>query len=110
MIGLGLGKRYTIWEERVLWHEIFTLPRPSFVMIMKRNLCSGITIGLGMKPRTPECAADRIIENIESRSATGFSHREVKCTFILRGLVQLFDHVSAHRAGIGDVIKKHYGG
>jgi hypothetical protein len=78
-------------------------------MIMK-NLCSGITIGLGMKTRTPECAADRIIENIESRSATRFSHLEVKYTFILRGFVQLFDDISAHRAGIGDVIKKHYGG
>jgi NAD(P)-dependent dehydrogenase (short-subunit alcohol dehydrogenase family) len=68
------------------------------------------SFGLGMKPRTPECAADKIIENIESRSATGFSHFEVKCTFILRGLVQLFDDRSARRAGFGEVIGKNYGG
>jgi NAD(P)-dependent dehydrogenase (short-subunit alcohol dehydrogenase family) len=68
------------------------------------------SFGLGIKPRTPECAADMIIENIESRSATGFSHFEVKCTFILQGLVQLFDDITARSTGIGEVIRKHYGG
>jgi len=67
------------------------------------------SFGLGVKPRTPECAAERIIENIESRSATGFSHFDVKCTFILHGLVQLFDDITARSTGITEVIRKHYG-
>ncbi len=68
------------------------------------------SFGLGLKPRTPEFAADRIIENIESRSATGFSHPEVKSTFMFRGLVQLFDDITARRTGIGAVIERHYRG
>jgi len=67
------------------------------------------SFGLGVKPRTPEFAADKIIKNIESRSATGFSHLEVKGTFILRGLVQLFDDVAARCTGIGKAIERHYG-
>ncbi|HOO36668.1 MAG TPA: SDR family NAD(P)-dependent oxidoreductase [Deltaproteobacteria bacterium] len=68
------------------------------------------TFGLGAKPRPPELAADRIIENIETRSAIGFSHSEVKFTFILNGLLQLLDDFTAHSTGITGVISKYYGG
>jgi NAD(P)-dependent dehydrogenase (short-subunit alcohol dehydrogenase family) len=66
--------------------------------------------GLGLKPRTPEFAADRIIRNIETRSALGFSHVDVKSTFILRGFTHLFDDVTCRLMGMGEVIKRNYGG
>lgn len=91
-IDTGMMKRAT---EKAVVNDMFE-STPSF--------------GLGVKPKTPEFAADRIIENIESRSATGFSHFEVKFTFILQGLVQLFDDITARSTGIGEVIRKHYGG
>ena len=68
------------------------------------------SLGLGVKPKTPEHAADRIIRNIESRGAIGFSHAEVVATFVLNGLVQLLDDLTARSTGIGEVIRKHYGG
>jgi len=66
------------------------------------------SFGLGLKPRSPEFAADKIIRNIEKRSAAEFSHFDVKSTFILRGLAQLFDDMTARRTGISQVIRKHY--
>ncbi|HVN71552.1 MAG TPA: SDR family NAD(P)-dependent oxidoreductase [Desulfomonilia bacterium] len=66
--------------------------------------------GLGMKPREPEFAADKIIRNIESRSAMEFSHLDVKSTFILRGFMHLFDDVTGRLMKMGEVIKRNYGG
>lgn len=68
------------------------------------------SFGLGLKPRTPEFAAGKIIRNIETRSAAEFSHLDVKLTFILRGLVQLFDDITTRRIGVGEVMARHYGG
>ena len=36
-------------SECDMWHVIYGFPCPSFSMIIKRNLYSGITIGLGTK-------------------------------------------------------------
>ena len=66
------------------------------------------SFGLGVKPKAPGHAAECIIENIESRGATGFSHFDVKCTFILCGLLQLLDDLTARSTGIDEVIRRHY--
>ena len=78
--------------------------------VVNEILARSPSFGLGVKPKTPEHAADRIIKNIESRSATGFSHTEVIGTFILNGLVQLFDDATARSTGIGEVIRKYFAG
>lgn len=66
--------------------------------------------GLGLIPRPPEFAAEKIIRSIETRSALEFSHFDVMTTFILRGIAHLFDDVTGRLMGMADVIRKHYGG
>lgn len=66
--------------------------------------------GHGLKPRTTEYAAGKIVWNIELFAATGFSHFDVNTTVILHGLLQVLDDATALQNGIGQVIRKHYGG
>jgi NAD(P)-dependent dehydrogenase (short-subunit alcohol dehydrogenase family) len=66
--------------------------------------------GLGLTPRPPEFAADKIMKSIETRSALEFSHFDVMTTFILRGVTHLFDDFTGRLMGLADVIRKNYGG
>jgi len=64
---------------------------------------------ISKSPRTPEYAAARVIDNIESRSGVGFSHFGVKLAMILRGIIELFDDSASAGLRIPELIKKHYG-
>jgi hypothetical protein len=48
-LGVDYGQKYSVIRNHQVWHIIDGFPCPSFAMIFKRNLCLGISIGLGTK-------------------------------------------------------------
>ncbi len=55
-------------------------------------------------PKGPDFAAQKIIKQIENRSARDFSHFKVRLLLLLRGISQITDGLVARRMKIGQSI------